>query len=86
MCVILQIIQVQEKEEQASKDFIKNILEEEQALQLQQEKEDEKLARKLSGQQTQVLYNFFVTINRPLSKFSRAMTTKTSIPRGHQAL
>lgn len=65
MCVILQIIQVQEKEEQASKDFIKNILEEEQALQLQQEKEDEKLARKLSGQQTQVLYNFFVTINRP---------------------
>ncbi len=56
---VLQILQVQEKEDKKSKDLIKSILEEEQALQLQQEKEDEQFARKLSEEfkQMQVLYN-----------------------------
>ena len=58
---VLQILQVQEKENKKSKDLIKSILEEEQALQLQQEKEDEQFARKLSEEfkQMQVLYNLF---------------------------
>ena len=56
LCVISKILQMREKEDKASQDLIKKILEEEQEQELQQEKADEQLARKLSDdfKQTQV--------------------------------
>lgn len=52
--VMLQVSQLREEEEKASKHFIKKILEQEEALRVQQTKEDEILARKLSEELRQV--------------------------------
>jgi hypothetical protein len=62
---------VREQEDKASQDLIKKILEEEQELQLKQERADQQLARKLSGdfEQTQVLYGLLFNINSFFSMF-----------------
>jgi hypothetical protein len=62
---------VREQEDKASQDLIKKILEEEQELQLKQERADQQLARKLSGdfEQTQVLYGLLFNINSLFSMF-----------------
>ena len=62
---------MREQEDKASQDLIKKILEEEQELQLKQERADQQLARKLSGdfEQTQVLYGLLFNINSLFSMF-----------------
>ena len=64
---------MREKEDQASQDLIKKILEEEQEQELQQEKADEQLARKLSGDFKHTEVFSLVTNILPLSLCLRSL-------------